>query len=171
MPNRYYTEKDAGELAKCHLTISEVRCHQDDDPDKPCPDCGGEVKLLVETAWGFKAVRESLGEGITISSGHRCRKKQERLFRAAVAKYGSVEEARKHVAEPGGGPHEYSSALDMHTPKSFHTPGEFGKFVWSTLSGDLRMGVYPWGVHMDRAFLLSPNPDPKNYVKGVRWGG
>lgn len=171
MPNKFYTAKDAEALKKCHLTLAEVRCHRDGDLEHPCPDCGGEVRLLVETAWAFKAVREALDEPITVTSGHRCRIKQERLFAEATKRYGSEKEAAKHVARPGGGPHERSAALDLRLPSSFDTPEDFGKFVWSTLGGDLRLGVYDWGVHLDRAFLLDPNPDKRNYRKGATWRG
>lgn len=169
MPNQYYTAADCGpdgDLIKCHLLLEELRCH--DGAGNPCSDCGGEVKLLVETAWGFKAIRETLGQPIKVSSGYRCRQHQERLFNEAVAKYGSEEEAAKWVAPPGSSPHEYGAALDCH--QSAMTPQAFLNLVADRLNGDCRLGLYDDFVHYDRAHYLDPNPDPTHYHRGARWG-
>lgn len=169
MPNRYYTAADCGpggDLTKCHLLLDELRCH--DDAGNPCADCGGEVKLLVEAAWGFKAIREALGQPIKVTSGYRCRKHQEGLFEAAVAKYGSRAEAAKRVAPPGASPHEYATALDCH--QGAMSPRAFRDFVAKLLNGDCRLGLYEDFVHFDRAHYLTPNPDPAHFRRGVRWG-
>lgn len=169
MSNRFYTAADCGpggDLTKCHLLLEEVRCH--DRSGGPCPDCGGEVKLLVETAWGFKAIREALGQPITVTSGYRCWKHQERLFREAVQKYGSAKKAAKWVAPPGYSPHEHAAALDCH--QAVVSPAKFRDLIARVLSGDCRLGLYDDFVHYDRAHLLVPNPDSVHFRAGARWG-
>lgn len=169
MSNCFYTAADCGpggDLTKCHLLLEEVRCH--DSAGNPCPDCGGDVKLLVETAWGFKAIREALSQPIKVTSGYRCRKHQERLFKEAVAKYGSESEASKWVAPPGASPHEYATALDCQ--QGAMTPLAFRDFIAQHLDDDCRLGLYDDFVHFDRAHYLDPNPDPVHFHAGARWG-
>ena len=47
-------------------------------------------------------------------SGYRGVEHQERLWRGALRKYGSPEEARKWVAPPGGSPHHSGRAIDFY---------------------------------------------------------
>lgn len=164
MSNLFYTT--AADLEKCHLTIEEVRCKEADG--SPCRDCGGQAKILVETAWGFATVREALGVPIVVSSGYRCTKHQQRIWDAEVKRVGSIYKARQKVAKPGTSAHEYAAALDCATPRGF-TPGALRKAFEVELHGDCRTGLYPWGVHFDRAHLLQPNPNPVHFRKGVRW--
>jgi|GEM_PF-3873137 len=169
MPNRYYTAADggpSGDLTKCHLLLDELRCR--DDAGHACPDCGGEVKLLVETAWAFKAIREALRQPIQVTSGYRCRKHQERLFQEAIARYGSRSVATRHVAPPGASPHEFATALDCR--QKVMSPRAFRDFVANLLNDDCRLGLYSTFVHIDRAHYLDPNPHPAHYRRGVRWG-
>jgi LAS superfamily LD-carboxypeptidase LdcB len=49
----------------------------------------------------------------TVNSGWRSSAEQERLFRAAVAEYGSKAEAARWVARPGTSPHEAGDAVDL----------------------------------------------------------
>jgi hypothetical protein len=51
---------------------------------------------------------------LTVTSGYRSRATQERLFAAAVQKYGSREAARKWVAPPGGSAHQTGRAIDFN---------------------------------------------------------
>lgn len=168
MPNRFYTAADEASLNACHLTIKEVRCHADGNPEIPCSDCGGRVLMLVETAEGFKAIREEYGGPITITSGYRCRKKQDRLFREAVAQYGSPERAKRKVAKPGSSPHEYAVALDMKTPSGMSS-ADFKRVIEGVLGQECRLGKYDTFVHFDRGYLLAPNPHPLAFKRGVRW--
>ena len=50
---------------------------------------------------------------VYVNSGWRSRKYQERLFREAVSKYGSKEEAARWVATPGTSAHELGDAVDI----------------------------------------------------------
>jgi lysozyme len=47
-------------------------------------------------------------------SGYRSPEHQERLWRDALARYGSAEEARKWVAPPGGSAHQTGRAIDFY---------------------------------------------------------
>jgi len=55
------------------------------------------------------------GDGVkfSVNSGWRSRKDQARLFREAVAKYGSKTEAARWVAIPGTSAHESGDAIDL----------------------------------------------------------
>jgi D-alanyl-D-alanine carboxypeptidase len=55
------------------------------------------------------------GEGVQmyVDSGWRSRRYQEQLFRDAVAKYGSAEQAARWVARPGTSAHEAGQAVDL----------------------------------------------------------
>lgn len=48
-----------------------------------------------------------------VNSGWRSKSEQERLFRAAVAEYGSPAEAARWVARPGTSAHEAGDAVDL----------------------------------------------------------
>jgi LAS superfamily LD-carboxypeptidase LdcB len=48
-----------------------------------------------------------------VDSGWRSRTYQDQLFRAAVAKYGSSQQAARWVARPGTSPHEAGQAVDL----------------------------------------------------------
>lgn len=63
---------------------------------------------------------------IFITSGWRSRKYQEQLFRQAVSKYGSAEEAAQWVATPGTSAHEAGNAVDI---------GPFGAAAWLSEHG------------------------------------
>jgi D-alanyl-D-alanine carboxypeptidase len=62
-----------------------------------------------------RATAVAAGDGITVdvTSGWRSREDQEQLFREAVAKYGSADEATRWVALPGTSPHESGDAVDI----------------------------------------------------------
>lgn len=53
------------------------------------------------------------GIGIGIYSGYRSPEHQERLFKQALTKYGSEEQARKWVAPPGKSQHNHGNAADL----------------------------------------------------------
>jgi zinc D-Ala-D-Ala carboxypeptidase len=62
-----------------------------------------------------RAATNAAGDGVEfyVISGWRSRKHQEKLFREAVSKYGSKEEAARWVATPGTSAHETGSAVDL----------------------------------------------------------
>jgi len=62
-----------------------------------------------------QAATDAAGDGLefSVNSGWRSRKDQERLFRGAVAKYGSEAEAARWVAIPGTSAHESGEAVDL----------------------------------------------------------
>ena len=64
---------------------------------------GARVAALIDAAPGE----------ITVTSGTRTRAQQEKLWKAALAKYGSPEAARKWVAPPGSSKHETGEANDL----------------------------------------------------------
>lgn len=64
----------------------------------------------------FRAMPENIKASIT--SGYRSIAEQDKLWQAALLKYGSVEEARKWVAPPGNSAHNSGNAADL----KFNTP-------------------------------------------------
>jgi D-alanyl-D-alanine carboxypeptidase len=62
-----------------------------------------------------RAATDTAGDGVEfyVISGWRSRKYQERLFREAVSKYGSKEEAARWVATSGTSAHETGNAVDL----------------------------------------------------------
>ena len=51
--------------------------------------------------------------GLSVTSGYRSPERQAELFKAAVAKYGSEQAARKWVAPPGKSKHNHGVAADL----------------------------------------------------------
>jgi zinc D-Ala-D-Ala carboxypeptidase len=62
-----------------------------------------------------RAATDAAGDGVEfyVYSGWRSRRYQEQLFREAVSKYGSKEEAARWVAIPGTSAHEWGNAVDL----------------------------------------------------------
>lgn len=62
-----------------------------------------------------RAGTDASGNGVEVyvNNGWRSRKYQEQLFREAVSKYGSREEAARWVAVPGTSAHESGDAVDI----------------------------------------------------------
>ena len=62
-----------------------------------------------------RAATDARGQGIafSVNSGWRSRRYQEQLFRQAIAKYGSTQEAERWVARPGTSAHESGEAVDL----------------------------------------------------------
>jgi zinc D-Ala-D-Ala carboxypeptidase len=61
------------------------------------------------------AAKAAAADGVQfyVDSGWRSRSYQEQLFREAVAKYGSAEQAARWVARPGTSAHEAGQAVDL----------------------------------------------------------
>ena len=89
------------------------------------------------------AAREA-GHDVSISSGYRTPARQKMLFDQAVAKYGSPEAARKHVAPPGSSAHNHGFAADLAYGDDaarqwvHENAGRFGL--------GFRMGHEPWHI-------------------------
>lgn len=82
--------------------------------------------------------------GVGIRSGFRSADKQQQLWDAAVAKYGSPEAARKWVAPPGRSKHNHGVALDL----SYETP-EARKWAHENAAAyglNFPMSHEPWHV-------------------------
>jgi zinc D-Ala-D-Ala carboxypeptidase len=62
-----------------------------------------------------RAATDAADDGVEVfvSNGWRSRRYQEQLFREAVSKYGSREEAARWVATPGTSAHESGAAVDI----------------------------------------------------------
>lgn len=78
-------------------------------------------KMTVGTAQDLQRMASAAqrdGVALTINSGHRDPNYQAKLFRQAVAKYGSVQVARKWVAPPGLSQHQTGQALDISMGES-----------------------------------------------------
>jgi hypothetical protein len=86
----------------------------------------------------------SIRNDVTINSGFRSVERQRQLFDAAVAKYGSVEAARKWVAPPGRSQHNMGNAADLgfQSPAArewFHqNAGQYGL--------EFPMSYEPWHI-------------------------
>lgn len=61
----------------------------------------------------FAALPKELAGAISINSGYRSVERQQQLWQEALAKYGSVAEARKWVAPPGNSQHNRGNAADL----------------------------------------------------------
>lgn len=77
----------------------------------PMSDPGGLVPSFAASLQPFLAAT-----GATIGSGYRSVAQQSKLWQQALAKYGSVAEARKWVAPPGHSNHNKGLAVDLRFP-------------------------------------------------------
>jgi LAS superfamily LD-carboxypeptidase LdcB len=66
------------------------------------------------------------GVRLYVDSGWRSRTYQDRLFREAVAEYGSAQQAARWVAPPGSSSHEAGQAVDL---------GPIGATAWLSAHG------------------------------------
>jgi len=67
-----------------------------------------------------RAATDAADDGVEflVNSGWRSRNDQEQLFREAVSKYGSKEQASRWVATPGTSAHESGAAVDIGPSKA-----------------------------------------------------
>jgi LAS superfamily LD-carboxypeptidase LdcB len=101
---------------------------------------GGSYQANLESM--IAAGREA-GVDIGVTSGTRSRERQQQLWDAAVAKYGSEAAARKWVAPPGSSMHERGMAADL----SFGPGGkEWAHANASRFGLTFPMGHEPWHV-------------------------
>lgn len=61
----------------------------------------------------FSEAPPEIRESLRVSSGYRSTDRQEQLWKEALVKYGSPEEARKWVAPPGRSQHNHGAAADL----------------------------------------------------------
>lgn len=95
----------------------------------------------------IQAVRKQGGK-LYVNSGARDPVEQGRLFKAALAKYGSVAEARKHVAPPGKSYHDVHAGLK-------HGIGDGA--LAADLGGDLNL-AHQLAPHFGLYFPMSYEP-------------
>jgi zinc D-Ala-D-Ala carboxypeptidase len=107
-----------------------------------------------------RAATDAVGDGVEVyvSSGWRSRKYQEQLFREAVSKYGSKEEAARWVATPGTSAHESGDAVDI---------GHFDATAWLSEHGAKYglcqvYGNEPW--HYERRLEAIDHGCPQMYA-------
>lgn len=127
---------------------------------------GSEKRLEEKTAQAYLAlVAAARAQGITapdleIVSGYRTHEEQQKLFAAAVAKYGSEKAARKWVAKPGHSKHETGTAIDFN----------LGGFKFSEADKMLTTGAYKW-LQANAAHFgfepYAPEPWHWNYTGGT----
>lgn len=78
---------------------------------------GNPVRLNPAAAQGLTRIQDlarAKGIEVRINSSYRSVEEQTRLWRDALAKYGSAEEARRWVAPPGRSRHNSGGAIDMN---------------------------------------------------------
>lgn len=103
----------------------------------------------------ISAAKSDLGGTLSIFSGHRSVEKQEKLFKAAVQKYGSEAAARKWVAPPGKSNHNHGKAVDMrYNGVRIARPSEIDSWMSSNLGNfglNRPMSYEPWHVEPNGA--------------------
>lgn len=82
-------------------------------PSRAAHDATGLDPALTAALDQARAAAARDGITIEVTSGWRSREHQTRLFREAVARYGSEEEAARWVARPGTSVHEAGEAVDV----------------------------------------------------------
>ena len=126
-----------------------------------CPCCGQAV-LFHPTIKLFNLARTKFGKPLTVNAFYRCAKHQEEL-REQGYKAAKIS------------PHEYGCALDIALPTGTDTKALIQ--VFSAAAKELgykapRFGDKTYGykfLHVDLAFMLTPNPVPTAWQPGVRW--
>lgn len=99
----------------------------------------------------FDSAPDNVKAGLDILSGARSVEHQEKLWNAALKKYGSVAKARKWVAPPGRSRHNHGNASDLGwNGKGFsHAPPEVKKWVHANAEKfglSFPLGHEPWHI-------------------------
>lgn len=132
---------DATTNASDHFAWSEL------DPDGlAAPGDRANLHTLANDV--LEPLRAHLGEPLTINSGFRSIASQAAIWNDAVAKYGSEEAARAHVAPPGHSQHNLGNAADLSAPTEAARDRIVAYLVTNPAVGGI--GLYDWGVHVDR---------------------
>jgi zinc D-Ala-D-Ala carboxypeptidase len=82
----------------------------------PDPSATAMRPALVRALAGARAAAKRAGLPLVVNSGFRTFAKQERMYRAAVARYGSARAARAWVLPPQESTHVRGLAADIGTP-------------------------------------------------------
>jgi hypothetical protein len=99
------------------------------------PDFGGSLgRFLADSP------------GITVNSGYRSVQRQQQLWDAAVAKYGSEAAARHWVAPPGKSRHNSGLAADLAFPNDAARQWAHANAAKYNLN--FRMGHEPWHIEL-----------------------
>src|SRR6267154_4954000 len=94
-------------IATPTTTPSAPQAMPGSSPSSPRTPYSNAVGLMLD------AGPPEIAKDISITSGLRTPERQAELYKAAVDKYGSEEEARKWVAPPGQSQHEKGNAADL----------------------------------------------------------
>jgi hypothetical protein len=135
-------------------------------PDKDKSHLGFNSRFS-DPLGNFLEAAEKAGHNISIYSGKRSDARQKQLFDAAVQKYGSVKEARRHVAPPGKSRHNLGLAADLKyaTPEAKAWAHKHAK----DFGLNFRMSWEDWHIEPLGALgklglgigeLLNPKPNP-----------
>jgi len=132
-----------------HVTLEEYACKCCGQVPPDFWQSGRPTSPYLYLFEKFEFMRHVRGDKpIRVQSGYRC---------------------RYHNAEVGGeefSVHLFGLALDL----GFDTPEDIKSFAEDVdaLQKGLRMGVYPWGVHIDVGFLIYPKAFLE-WTQGARW--
>lgn len=105
----------------------------------------------------FKAA-DAAGQHVCILSAYRGIASQTILWNAALQKYGSIAEARKHVAPPGNSMHNKGLAADLCFPGD--TASNWVHQNIKTFNLYFRLGYEPWHVEPSTAISGSGGTGP-----------
>ena len=81
--------------------------------EKRTSDVDNLNPVMVDRLAALTAAAQEAGHDVRIISGHRDAARQAVLWENALKKYGSADEARRHVAPPGGSSHQSGEAVDL----------------------------------------------------------
>jgi len=119
-------------------------------------------------------IQAAANDGIVlgVGSGLRTTQHQAELFSAAIAKYGSAEAARRHVAPPGSSQHELGRAADLVGASGRSIERGSAEDLWLRSNagsfGVVRpMGHEPWHVERAGGRSLSSLPSSIASVAGA----
>lgn len=124
--------------------------------------------FAVKIARMFESAPPEIKAGLGIYSGARSNERQAELWKEAVAKYGSIDEARRWVAPPGKSFHNQGKAADLsYNGQSLkNAPPEVVKWVHDNAGKfglKFPLGNENWHVEDDSTRGGSPGPqvDPE----------
>ncbi|WP_210214290.1 M15 family metallopeptidase [Sinorhizobium meliloti] len=105
-------EETAGRFAPEEITVAKTFLKGRTDKDATHID-GMQDAFAVKLSRMFEAAPPEIKAGLGVYSGARSVERQRELWQQALAKYGSVDEARRWVAPPGNSQHNHGNAADL----------------------------------------------------------